>query len=313
MVGAHYLEVNLRDIKYVKDLSHGGITKLRLNGVEYPWYDGSQAMYLSLARVLGLKFLRIEEAFTVDKRVVVYIAGDRIISFFKCDDGRFSPDDGLTLANRLTHEKWHIPYCQVTAEGTKLALMTEPFHNGELRIGVLADVPHIAGKPCVFYATVEYKNSLLVLPDKDSTLKTEVNNNANPLDWIYNSIRSSAEHVKLTLQDWVIQRWAQLEDSTASLDECLKVVDKVGSSALTEIDLDRILTAHKMASTSDRWPMFRKQANTPYTRLKLMKLMADHAKTLTDDTKFKLMAEAGSMLVQYGDLELRPSWASYEE
>lgn len=310
MVEANYLEVNLKDLR----LDNSGYGKIVINGVGYSWGDGLQATHLSLGRVAGIKFLRIQDVFLIDKRVIVYTVGDRLISFFECKDGRFTPDDGLALINRLKDEAWYISYSKVAAENTKLALMTAPFHEEQLRLGVLADVPHIAGKPCVFYATVECPDgSLIVLPDKDSTLKTEVVNSANPLDWIYNSIKSSAEHVKLTLQEWVAQRWVQLANSTASLDECLKVVEKVGNKALEKIDLDKILTAHKMASPSDRWPMYRKQANTPYSRLELLMILADHAKSLTDDTKFKIMAEAGSMLVQYGDLELRPQWASYEE
>jgi hypothetical protein len=310
MVGANYLEVNLKDLRF----DHSGYGKIVINGTAYSWGDGLQATHLSLGRVAGVKLLRLEDAFKIDKWVVVYTVGDRLISFFECKDGRFTPDDGLTLINRLKDETWYVPYTNVVAENTKLALMTAPFHEDQLRLGVLADVPHIAGKPCVFYATVECADgSLIVLPDKDSTLKTEVAHSANPLDWVYNSIKSSAEHVKTTLQDWVDKRWVQLSDSTASLDECLKVVEKVGSKALDRIDLDKILTAHKMASPSDRWPMYRKQANTPYSRLELLSILADHAKSLSDDTKFKIMAEAGSMLVQYGDLELRPSWVSYQE
>jgi hypothetical protein len=305
MVGATYLEVNLKDLRY------DGYGKIRLNGTDFRWDNVSQATHLSLDRVAGVKLLRFYDAFTIDKRVIVYIVGDRLISFFECKDGRFTPDDGLALINRLKDEARYIPYHNISAENTKLALMAEPFHNGQLRLGVLANVPHIAGKPCVLYATVEHVDTLVVLPDKDSTLKTEVG--TNPLDWIYNSIKSSADHVKTTLQNWVSQRWIQLGESTASLDECLKVVEKIGSEALNKIDLDKILTAHKMASPSDRWPMYRKQANTPYSRLELLFILANHAKLLSDDTKFKIMAEAGSMLVQYGDLELRPSWASYQE
>jgi len=308
MVGANYLEVNL------KNISCNAYGKICINGVYYRWADGSQATHQSLIRIAGTKLLRLEDAFRLDKWVVVYTVGDRVLSFFESKDNRFSPDDGLTLINRVKDEGWYVPYHSVTAENTKLALMTELFHSDQLRLGVLADVPHIAGKPCVFYAMVEHVDGLLlVLPDKDSTLKTEVTNAAVPLDWIYNSVKSSAEHVKTTLQDWVSQRWTQLNSSTASLDECIKVVEKVGSAALAKIDLNKVLTAHKMASPSDRWPMYRKQANTPYSRLELLGILAHHAKALSDDTKFKVMAEAGSMLVQYGDLELRPSWVSYEE
>lgn len=308
MIGANYLEVNL------KDLRCNPYGKISIDGFYYRWGDGIQATHQSLTRIAGTKLLRLEDAFRLDQKAVVYTVDDRIISFFKPEDNRFSPDDGLALINRIKSEGWRVPYSNVTAENTKLALMTELFHNEQLRLGVLADVPHIAGKPCVFYAMVEHTDGLLlVLPDKDSTLKTEVTNAANPLDWIYNSVKSSAEHVKITLQEWVSQRWTQLNNSTASLDECLKVVEKVGSSALDKIDLNKILTAHKMASPSDRWPMYRKQANTPYSRLELLGILAHHAKLLTDETKFKIMAEAGSMLVQYGDLELRPSWVSYDE
>lgn len=297
---AIYLELNLRDIKYVSP-------DVIINGV---CYTVSQDAIQSLSRIAGTDLSALPNA-----RAIAYVAGTKLVAFFACDDSRFTPDDGLTLHNRLKAEHRHAPFLSVTAERTQMMLFGDVIstNHGDLRVGVFADVPH-TGKPVIIYAAIErvLNGSFIILPDKDSTVKTDIINTTDPLDWVYTSLKSSVEHTNTTLVEWIKQRWAQLYDSTASLEECLDVAKKIGNKILSAVDLNELLTAHKLASPTDRWPMYRKQANTPYSRLDLVCMLAEYATTIQADLKFKIMAEAGSMVVQYGDLELRPAWLNWD-
>lgn len=229
---------------------------------------------------------------------------------------KFTSVDGLTLHNRYKGEGRDVPFVSVDYDRTQLMLFGEAFATncGDLKLGVFANVPHTGTKPAIMYAAIQKvsNGSFIILPDKDSTVKTEINT-ADPLDWIYTSIKSSVEHINVTLTEWLTKRWSQLHLATASLEECLDVAKRVGPRVLSAIDLDSILTAHKMASPSDKWPMYRKQANTPYSRLDLISILAEYATFVSVDMKFKIMADAGSMIVQYGDLELRPTWINWNK
>ena len=303
MAGATYQELSLRDLVY------DGANII----IDRRSYLIGQSLVAAIGRITNTKSDNIKTVLdNPDRRIIAYIVGNKLVSIFNCHEGRFTPDDGLALANRLRAEQWRVPYNTTDIERTQMMVFTEEFGDS-IRLGVLADVPHTGIKPAIFYSVIERNKAFIVLPDKDSTQKTEVINTANPLDWIYNSVKASTENVKSTLKDWVTNRWKQMRESTASLEECLKVAEKVGYKVLDNIDLDKVLTAHKMASPSDKWPMYRKQANTPYSRLNLMLILAEHAVTTDVETRFKLMAEAGSMMVQYGDLELRPRWVTWDQ
>ena len=304
MAGATYLELTLRDLIY------DGANII----INRKSYLIGQSLVAAIGRITDTKSDSIKTVLdNPDRRLVAYIVGNKLISVFNCNEGRFTPDDGLALGSRLRDEQWHVPYHTTDVERTQIMVFTDVFGD-DLRLGILADVPHTGTKPAIFYAVIERisNKAFIVLPDKDSTQKTEVINTTNPLDWIYNSIKASTENVRSTLQTWVTNRWQQMRESTASLEECLKIAEKIGYKILGVIDLDKILTAHRMASSSDRWPMYRKQANTPYSRLDLMLMLAEHATTTDVSTRFKLMAEAGSMMTQYGDLELRPRWINWD-
>lgn len=103
----------------------------------------------------------------------------------------------------------------------------------------------------------------------------------------------------------VINRLVQLNDAIASLEECLMINNKTG-----DIDINTILNRHAIASPSDVWPMFRKQANSQYSRLQLAAHAFRHAINTKNDM---LIDEMSKFVTEMGDLELRPAWADFSD
>lgn len=255
----------------------------------------------------------------LDKRVVFYHAVDKAVAVFPLGVSLFKPDDALTLRNRLRAEGWHLPEQHTEADKTwAMVFNPETVETviGPIRVGMFLDIPHDAVRPAMFYSVVERvsNRSYFVLPDKGSTLKTDFSMVEDPLDWMYESVKSSVKHVGETLTAWLVKRLKQLHGVTASLEECLKVCEKTNGMVERVLDMDTVMTKHGLAAPSDKWTMFRRQANTPYNRLTLALLMSEYATYGADmGSKFSLMAEAGSMILDRGDLESRPVWVSWDK
>lgn len=206
---------------------------------------------------------------------------------------------------KFLSEEYRIPYsdCQniiVVRDDLKI--------NPNLRLGASVGVPH-DGQLTLRVAIISPdKNTIIVLPDKSSSIK--INSDGISI----NAIDSVLDNFSRTLSRWVSDRWLQLNTISASLEECIKIVLKTNGLARKYLNIDKILTAHGIATPADVWPMFRRQANTPYNRLDLVNILAEYAAFhAPDDIKFELMCDAGTIFMERGDLESRPAWIYWDK
>jgi hypothetical protein len=183
----------------------------------------------------------------------------------------------------------------------------------KIRVGVLITVPHNEEMVTFNVAMQRIRNnSLVVFTDKNSVLKSKARKQDN--SWLREPLKAVSMQIDMVFKPWLIKRLQQLKDSTASLEECLDVISKTNGLARSVIDIDSILNAHRIAAPADVWTMFRRQANTPYNRFDLINILSEYATNCVVGTqKIKLMAEAGSMIATYGDLELRPVWVHWDK
>ena len=123
-------------------------------------------------------------------------------------------------------------------------------------------------------------------------------------DWndeAFDIIKSSLYQIDMK---WLNHRIFELINATSSMEECLWA----NSKANGVIDINTILNKHKIASPADVWPMWRKQANTPYSRFDLARIISERALKTKDDTLFD---EVGKFVIGHGDLEMRPEWVNF--
>jgi hypothetical protein len=117
------------------------------------------------------------------------------------------------------------------------------------------------------------------------------------------SINSSLRQID---SNTINHRWFQLDNSIASMEECLLANEMTPNMINVDITLNR----HKVISPQDKWLMFRKQANSQYSRLELALLMSKYAKQTNNLKIFDYIAK---FVTQYGDLESRPEWVDFND
>jgi hypothetical protein len=312
MAGAEYHNLKLCDLNFV----NGG---LRLNDKDL---STSETLIESFGRVFNVKNPDFGELIwrlrnEPNRAVILYTVGNRALALFDPKDPIFTPNDSLALKNRLLSEKWLVPHCKVTAKETHMLVFGTEMYSafsgdgGILRLGVMLTIPHTATAPILLQTAVQrvLSSTVLVLKDRDSTIKTSVPEGSEPLNWIYRATKGAVNHFAGSMAEWVLSRWKTVRGITASLEECLKVLDKTKDKAKGMLNPDDLLTKHGLLRVSDKWSMYRRQANTPFTRLDLVNVMAEYA--LHSEDPWKAMADAGVLLVERGDLESRPAWLEW--
>lgn len=177
-------------------------------------------------------------------------------------------------------------------------------------VGLMLNVPHGDRTITVHHAIKRHlSEGVSILMHKNSTFKLE--NQRDP-DLFKRSINNVARQTFNGLKAYVIERLMQIHHVTASLEECLSVVAITKGAAYDALRVDDTLTAHGMVAPSDRWPMYRRQANSPNSKLDLMNVMSEYSRhTKTSGEALKIMALAGDIMVIQGDLESRPAWKNF--
>lgn len=279
-----------------------------LNGVKYKRTDTANSDYWNLVEDGALETI-----------VTIYSVGKEVISIFLQNAVIITPDDALTVRNRLRAEGWSVAYHTTTAENSQFLLFDNQVAKasdevgGAFTIGAHVIVPHTNSAPIEFHTAIKRlaNSSIFIMQDRESIIKTDP---ASPvLSHLYNSIRSIIGHIQSTLTEWYKIRWNQLQTTLSSLDECLKVIEYTDGLAGDLINIDKILTAHNQVSLADTWQMFRRQANTPHNRLDLINMVAEYATHhIPIDTKIDMMYKAGDMFRLIGDLESRPVWVAWD-
>ena len=177
-------------------------------------------------------------------------------------------------------------------------------------LGLMVIVPH-STRPITIHHAIKrnISNGVAIIMHKDTTYKIE--NSKTPAE-LSRSINSVARQTLGALKMFAMERLIQIKYVAASLEECLSVAAMTGGAAYGPLNIDEALTVHGLVSPGDKWPMYRKQANTPNSKLDLMNIMSEYAQDQEPNEAIKLMAIAGDIFVESGDLEARPAWQNFE-
>lgn len=179
------------------------------------------------------------------------------------------------------------------------------------QLGLMVVVPHVPDRGIVVHHAIRriLSNGIATLMHKDATFKIP---NSGTMS-VNRTIDSLARQTFGAFKVFAIERLMQIKHVAASLEECLSVAAITKGAAYEPLKIDEALTAHGMVSPADKWPMYRKQANTPNSKLDLMNIISEYAQDQLDSSDaLKLMAIAGDIFVTQGDLESRPAWQYYE-
>lgn len=177
-------------------------------------------------------------------------------------------------------------------------------------LGLSITVPHNSRNIVIHHAIKRnISNGIAILMHKDATFRME--NDKTPEELV-RSVNNVARQTFGAFKAFAIERLIQCKHVAASLEECLSVAAMTKGEAYGPLNIDGVLTAHELVSPGDKWAMYRKQANTPNSKLDLMNIMSEYAQTQEPNESFKLMAIAGDIFVNQGDLEARPAWQYFE-
>lgn len=225
-------------------------------------------------------------------------------------------DPVLEIQLALARMGWDSPYragAQFVAFGTSLVKASDDIRR-TYRLGMHIVIPLYTIGAILVSASVERcggTGSILIFDHKEA--KHKVNYDNRSPDLIAKSIIDLSNQVLPTFGEQLAKRINQAEIIIASLEECLVVNGKTDSWHYKGLRIDDILNAHRLVSPADRWAMYRRQANTPNTKMNLVDALSEWATTIEDPSKrFELSTAAGSMLVDRGDLEARPAWHHWE-
>lgn len=177
-------------------------------------------------------------------------------------------------------------------------------------LGLMVSVPHSTRNVTIHHAIRRgISDSVAILMHKDATYKME--NDRSP-DELARSINNIARQTLGAFKVYAIERLIQIKHVAVSLEECLSVAAITKGEAYGPLNIDEALTVHGMVSAGDKWPMYRKQANTSNSKLDLMNIMSEYAQNQESNEAIKLMTIAGDIFVNQGDLESRPAWQFFE-
>lgn len=180
----------------------------------------------------------------------------------------------------------------------------------EYSLGLAVSVPHSTKSVVIHHAIKrDISNGVAILMHKDATFRME--NDRTP-DEFARSINNIARQTLGAFKAFAMERLIQCKYVAASLEECLSVAAMTKGAAYGPLSIDEALTAHELVSPGDKWQMYRRQANTPNTKLDLMNIMSEYAQNQDPSEATKLMAIAGDIFVNQGDLEARPAWQFFE-
>lgn len=190
-------------------------------------------------------------------------------------------------------------------EQQKLAGPGSDYH-----LGLMVSVPHTTRNVTIHHAIKRtISDGVAILMHKDATYKLE--NDRSP-DELARSVNNIARQTLGAFKVYAIERLIQIKHVAASLEESLSVAAITKGAAYGPLNIDEALTLHGLVSAGDKWPMYRKQANTSNSKLDLMNIMSEYAQNQDPSDAIKLMAIAGDIFVNQGDLESRPAWAYFE-
>jgi hypothetical protein len=181
------------------------------------------------------------------------------------------------------------------------------------RLGFCIEVPLYQSGAILLKAAIERcgTSGIIIFDYKEARFKIAHDGRLAPL--IVKDIVNLGNQVLPPFGDQLVERIRQAEEIHASLEECLVVNTQCKNWHYRDMRIDDILTAHRLTSPADRWPMYRRQANTPNTKMSLVDALSEHATTIEDiSDRFELSTEAGDMLISRGDLEARPAWHYWE-
>jgi len=274
------------------------ITKLddiRIDG-NYLIIDSQSYLMIDKFKVSMARLLK-----TNINRVVIYTVSNIAIAIIDATKSIITPNDILNIKNQLSN----VYYYKALAGHSDLAIL-EPQEiqilDNTCKIGVWATISHIGSQMVSLYPIVSFDECAMILSDKNFNNKIRIDNSLN----ILNQIKSASKYIHTSIKDWVVQRYNQTKQVSASLEECV-IASKFTDHKIS-LNLDEILVAHGIASYADAWAMYRKQANTPYSRYDLMKMIYN-----TDIEQFKKLTEIGRLFTNFGDLEFRPAWLSWRK
>ncbi|MEM3116804.1 MAG: hypothetical protein QW136_00155 [Nitrososphaerales archaeon] len=310
---ARYININIKDAGIID----GHLNVFVPSDGEWKRYTMSDGFSNSLNSALnvddGLNAIGV-----LDKEMILYVVGDKAVGIFPCNVSIFRPDDALAMRNRFMAEGWYVHEHRTSSERTNSILFNRETHDsamGPIRIGIFINIPHDAVEPATFYTAIErtLNHSYFIFDDKNSILKADFYIISDYLGWVYESAKAAVQNISNTIKKWLIDRLSQLRETPASLEECIKICEKTNKMACGVIDIESILIKHGLAAPSDAWSMFRRQANTPYNRLELAIILSEYATHMASkDNRFDLMADAGRMILDRGDLESRPVWVAWD-
>lgn len=213
---------------------------------------------------------------------------------------------------------WRIATEAESADETKAVIFRhKPSENQKLigpgsdyDLGLMLSVPHSTRNVVIHHAIRRnISNGVAVLMHKDSTFRME--NDKTPEEFA-RSVNNIARQTLGGLKAFALERLIQIKYVAASLEECLSVAAMTKGGAYGPLNIDEALTVHGLVSPGDKWPMYRKQANTANSKLDLMNIMSEYAQEQEPVEAVKLMAIAGDIFVNSGDLEARPGWQYFE-
>lgn len=217
----------------------------------------------------------------------------------------------------LCHELATLGWANVARSGAQFAVLgssiAQVSSDRAYRLGFLVEVPIYQSGPIILQSAVERcgTNGLLIFDYKEA--KFRIAHDGRPIAQIAKDIATVGAQALPRFGDELIERIRQAGSIPASLEECLLVNSKCENAFYRHLRIDDILTAHRLASPADRWPMYRRQANTPNTKLNLADSLSEYAATMKDPSDwFDLSIEAGDLMVNKGDLEARPAWHFWE-
>lgn len=225
------------------------------------------------------------------------------------------PDPVPDLCQELVNSGWECPTragAQFTAFSNAIVKASDDADRA-YRLGFLVEVPIYQTGPVILRAAVERcgRTAFMIFDYKEAKFK--VTHDGRPPASIIKDVVAIGNQALPQFGDQLVERISQAERIPASLEECLVVNTKCLNACYASMRIDDILTAHRLASPADRWPMYRRQANTPNSKMSLADALSEYAATAKDPSdRFDIAVEAGDMLISRGDLEARPAWHYWE-
>lgn len=180
------------------------------------------------------------------------------------------------------------------------------------RLGFFIDIPVYETGPVIVKIAACDEFGEMIFDYKEAKHRVGFSETAPALAKL---ISNMGEQILPAFGDQMISRICQADTIKASLEECLSVNTCTDNRYYKDLRIDDALTAHKLVSPADKWTMYRRQANTPKTKLNLVDILASYSTAMTQDLtkRVELSTRAGDELIDRGDLEARPAWHHWEQ